>query len=103
MIFIIAGMGYKLAVVPFHAWSPDVYQGAPTPVTAFFVDRQQDGGIRVAVPHPDRSVLPAGRLGLLNSNFGGWTSVLAIIAFLTMTYGNLAAITQTNAKRLLAY
>ena len=44
MIFIIAGMGYKLAVVPFHAWSPDVYQGAPTPVTAFLSTASKTAG-----------------------------------------------------------
>ena len=103
MIFIIAGMGYKLAVVPFHSWSPDVYQGAPTPVTAFLSTASKTAGFVLLFRILIEGFGPLAGSASLSSNFGGWASVLAIIAFLTMTYGNLAAITQTNAKRLLAY
>lgn len=102
VIFIIAGLGYKVAVVPFHSWSPDVYQGAPTPVTAFLSTASKTAGFfllyRVLV---DGLAPLAGTASV--EGFGGWASILGIIAALTMTYGNLAAIRQTNAKRLLAY
>lgn len=103
MIFMIAGIGYKVAVVPFHSWSPDVYQGAPTPITAFISTASKAAGFfllyRVLVttfPSLTGSVAPG-------SAFSGWTSLLAIIALLTLLIGNLAALPQTNAKRLLAY
>jgi NADH-quinone oxidoreductase subunit N len=102
LLFIIAGLGYKVAVVPFHSWSPDVYQGAPTPVTAFLSTASKTAGFVLLF-----RVLAQGFGPLSGSasatGFSGWTSVLALIAFLTMTFGNLAAITQTNVKRLLAY
>lgn len=103
VIFIIAGIGYKVAVVPFHSWSPDVYQGAPTPITAFISTASKTAGFlllyRVLV-----TAFPslAGSPGF-DSNFGGWTSLLAIIALVTVIFGNLSALPQKNAKRLLAY
>ncbi|MBK9711599.1 MAG: NADH-quinone oxidoreductase subunit N [Kouleothrix sp.] len=102
LIFIIAGLGYKVAVVPFHSWAPDVYQGAPTPITAFVSTASKTAGFillyRVLV-----SAFPslAGTASL--TGFGGWTSLLAIIALATVLFGNLSALPQTNAKRLLAY
>ena len=103
MIFIIAGLGYKLAVVPFHSWSPDVYQGAPTPVTAFLSTASKTAGFVLLFRILIEGFGPLAGSASLSGNFGGWASVLAIIALLSMTYGNLAALTQTNAKRLLAY
>ena len=91
IIFILAGLGFKLAMVPFHMWAPDAYEGAPTPVTAFL------------------SVAPkAAAVGFLlrflaNHDGLGITPVLAVLAALTMTVGNLGALAQTNMKRLLAY
>ncbi len=103
MVLIIAGAGYKVAVVPFHGWSPDVYQGAPTPVTAFISTASKAAGfillfrlLTVAYPSLAGSAI-------LNANLGGWTSLLAFLALLTLIVGNLAALPQTNAKRLLAY
>jgi len=102
MIFVLAGIGYKVAVVPFHSWSPDVYQGAPTPITAFISTASKSAGFillyRVLV-----TAFPsiAGSPSL--SAFGGWTSLLAIIALVTVVFGNLSALPQKNAKRLLAY
>ncbi|NOK60708.1 MAG: NADH-quinone oxidoreductase subunit N 1 [Chloroflexi bacterium AL-W] len=100
LIFIIAGLGYKIAVVPFHSWSPDVYQGAPTPMTAFISTASKAAGfillyrlLVTAFPNV------AGTPGFNN----GWTSLLAFIALLTVVIGNLSALPQTNAKRLLAY
>jgi NADH-quinone oxidoreductase subunit N len=102
MIFVIAGLGYKVAVVPFHSWSPDVYQGAPTPITAFISTASKTAGFlllyRVLVTAFEAITgTPA------TEGFGGWTSVLAIIALATVLVGNLSALPQTNAKRLLAY
>jgi NADH-quinone oxidoreductase subunit N len=103
VIFIIAGFGYKIAVVPFHSWSPDVYQGAPTPVTAFLSTASKTAGFILLYRVLATGFGPMSGAASLTAEFGGWASILAFIAFLTMTYGNLAAITQRNAKRLLAY
>lgn len=91
LMFLIAGLGFKLAMVPFHMWAPDAYEGAPTPITAFL------------------SVAPkAAAVGFLlrllaNHSTLGITPVLAVLAALTMTVGNLGALQQSNVKRLLAY
>ncbi len=102
MIFVVAGIGYKVAVVPFHSWSPDVYQGAPTPITAFISTASKTAGFillyRVlAAAFPSIAGTPA------LTGFGGWTSLLALIALATVLVGNLSALPQKNAKRLLAY
>ncbi|HWQ11929.1 MAG TPA: NADH-quinone oxidoreductase subunit N [Roseiflexaceae bacterium] len=102
LIFIVAGAGYKIAVVPFHSWSPDVYHGAPTPVTAFLSTASKAAGFLLlyrllTVAFPGAAGAP--RL----ESFGGWTSLLALLALATVIFGNLAALPQTNAKRLLAY
>ncbi len=103
MLFIIAGMGYKLAIVPFHGWSPDVYEGAPTAITAFISTASKAAGFillfrLLTETFPAMVGSPA-----LSADAGGWTAVLAILALLTVVIGNLAALPQTNAKRLLAY
>ena len=91
LFFILAGFGFKLALVPFHMWAPDVYEGAPTPITAFL------------------SVAPkAAAFGMMIRFFQNHTALhvtalLAVISAATMTVGNLAALRQTNVKRLLAY
>ncbi|HEU5100273.1 MAG TPA: NADH-quinone oxidoreductase subunit N [Roseiflexaceae bacterium] len=102
MIFVVAGMGYKVAVVPFHSWSPDVYQGAPTPITAFISTASKTAGFillfrALAAAFPSIAGTPA------LTGFNGWTSLLALIALATMVVGNLSALPQKNAKRLLAY
>jgi NADH-quinone oxidoreductase subunit N len=102
MIFVVAGIGYKVAVVPFHSWSPDVYQGAPTPITAFISTASKTAGFILLY-----RVLAAAFPSIAGSpsftRFGGWTSLLALIALATMLVGNLSALPQKNAKRLLAY
>ena len=94
MLFVIVGFGFKISAVPFHFWAPDTYEGAPIPVTAFL------------------SVLSkaAGMAGLLQVCFIAfapladvWAPVLAIIAIVTMSLGNLTALQQDNVVRLLAY
>src|SRR5881275_850445 len=91
-VLVLVGLGFKIAAVPFQIWVPDVYQGAPTPVTAFLSVGSKAAGfvvlLRVLVPF---SMLPqVGRL-------------LVGVAALTLIYGNFAALPQTNLKRLLAY
>ena len=103
MLFVIIGFGFKVAVVPFHLWAPDAYEGAPTPVTAFIAT-----GSKVASFFVLLKVLFVGVSGLEGSAFwghfsSGWTMLLAIIAALSMVLGNCAAIVQHNVKRLLAY
>ncbi len=103
MLFIIAGMGYKLAIVPFHGWSPDVYEGAPTAITAFISTASKAAGFillfrLLTETFPAMVGSPA-----LSADAGGWTAALAILALLTVVIGNLAALPQTNARRLLAY
>lgn len=105
VVFMISGLGYKVAVVPFHSWSPDVYQAAPTPITAFISTASKAAGFfllfRVTV-----SAFPglAGSASFADAtDFSGWSGVLAIVAVLTLIAGNLMALPQVNAKRLLAY
>jgi NADH-quinone oxidoreductase subunit N len=102
MIFVVAGIGYKVAVVPFHSWSPDVYQGAPTPITAFISTASKTAGFLLLY-----RVLVTAFTAIAGTptiaDFGGWTSLLALIALATVLLGNFSALPQTNAKRLLAY
>lgn len=105
-LMIIAGIGYKISAVPFHFWTPDVYEGAPVTITAFLSVASKAAGFAVLI-----RFVKAGFAGpiLLDSNIwstiGGmdWTFFLAILSVLTMTVGNLVAVWQTNVKRLLAY
>jgi NADH-quinone oxidoreductase subunit N len=103
MLFTIVGFGFKVAVVPFHLWAPDAYEGAPTPVTAFIAT-----GSKVASFFILLKVLFVGFVGLEGSAFwghfaSGWTMLLAIMAALSMVLGNCVAIMQRNVKRMLAY
>ena len=91
---ILAGLGFKIAMVPFHFWVPDVYEGAPTPVVAFLSVGSKMAGV-VAILR----VL----YGVFAPVAGLWTDLLAVLSAATMLYGNLGAIPQTNIKRLLGY
>jgi NADH-quinone oxidoreductase subunit N len=104
-IMVTVGFGYKIAAVPFHMWSPDVYEGAPTPVTAFLSVGPKAAGFAVLVRFfytvfaaPDAS----GGMWHLTSSVD-WTFMFAVLSAVTMTVGNLVAISQKNVKRLLAY
>ncbi len=99
----LVGFGFKIATAPFHVWTPDVYEGAPTPVTAFMAAGPKAAGfaafMRVflfAFPF----VAGASAASQLHS---AWLDTLVALSILTMTVGNLAALVQTNVKRLLAY
>jgi len=93
---VIVGFGFKIAVVPFHMWTPDVYQGAPTPITAFFSMGPKAVGFAVLV----RLLYPYWSVAF---NSEVIFSLLYIISVLTMIIGNLIALRQTNIKRMLAY
>jgi len=100
---ILAGFGFKTAMVPFHFWCPDVYEGAPTPVTAFLsvAPKAAGFGILLRFFFSGLSYPQAGAGGLAGAI--NWPLTLAILSAATMTLGNVAALTQTNMKRLLAY
>ncbi|MBY0356568.1 MAG: NADH-quinone oxidoreductase subunit NuoN [Candidatus Obscuribacterales bacterium] len=94
IVLLISVVGFKLSMVPFHMWTPDVYEGAPTPVTAFLSVGSKLGGLVVA-------------LRLLSFTFvsasADWVPVIAGLAILSMVVGNLIALCQTSVKRMLAY
>lgn len=107
-ILIIAGFGYKVSAVPFHFWTPDVYEGAPITITAFLSVASKAAGFAMMirffkVSFIDSSVvgLPAGMWASLQGF--EWNKIIAILSVLTMTLGNLVAVWQNNLKRLLAY
>src|SRR5947207_8034025 len=95
-VLILAGFGFKISAVPFHMWAPDIYEGAPTPATAFFSVASKSAGVAALI-----RVFISG--GLCQVNLTSLTIVIAIIATLTMTLGNLVAAVQSNVKRLMAY
>ncbi len=94
LILLVAGFGFKIAAVPFHMWAPDVYEGAPTPISAFL-----SVGSKLAAFSAMLRVFVFG----LSVSYSDWWRFLWLVAVLTMTLGNVAALVQTNFKRLLAY
>jgi NADH-quinone oxidoreductase subunit N len=96
VIFVLAGFGFKISAVPFHTWAPDIYEGAPTPATGFFSVGSKAAGFAALM-----RVLIDGNLG--PSNGQTIVMLLAVIAILTMTLGNVVAIVQSNVKRMMAY
>lgn len=91
---VLVGFGFKVSIVPFHFWTPDVYEGAPTPITAFISVASKAAGFAVLVRFL-MVVFPSVR--------AEWTSLLAALSVITMTLGNMLAIVQKNIKRMLAY
>ncbi len=98
VVFILAGLGFKLALVPFQFWAPDVYEGAPTPITAFLSIVSKAAGLAVLVRFLLVIANPAGTPSALS-----WYWILVVLTGLSMLWGNLVAIWQTNIKRMLAY
>ena len=94
VILVAGGMGFKIAAVPFHMWAPDVYEGAPTPVTAFLSVGSKAASFAMLL-----RVFVVG-LPILVAD---WQTLFWVLAAVTMTVGNIAAITQSNTKRMLAY
>jgi NADH-quinone oxidoreductase subunit N len=94
LALILVGIGFKVSIVPLHFWAPDVYEGSPTPVAGFLSTASKAAGFAVLtrlfmVAFPDLAT--------------SWTAILAVLAAITMTVGNLLALPQTNIKRLLAF
>jgi NADH-quinone oxidoreductase subunit N len=94
LVFLVAGLAFKLGVVPFHMWIPDVYQGAPTSVTLFIGSAPKLAAFAIVM-----RLLVSGLLTMS----ADWQNMLIILSVLSMAIGNLAAIAQTNLKRMLAY
>ncbi len=94
LLMLLVGLGFKLGAVPFHVWIPDVYQGAPTPVTAMLSVGSKATGVLLMM----RLVY-----SILGEAAGQWTALLMGLAFLTLLMGNLGAIPQTDLKRFLGY
>lgn len=101
---LLVGFGFKIATAPFHVWTPDVYEGAPTPVTAFMAAGPKAAGfasfMRVFLFGFPIVTAAASTAGFAHA---AWVGALAIMAALTMTIGNVVAVVQTNVKRMLAY
>ncbi len=94
MVFMTVGMAFKISAAPFHMWTPDVYEGSPTPVTAFFASapKMAAAGLIARVMHD--------AFGLATAD---WGQIIAMLSLLSMFLGAVAAIGQTNIKRLMAY
>jgi NADH-quinone oxidoreductase subunit N len=94
LVFILAGLSFKISAVPFHMWTPDVYEGAPTPVTSFFA---------VAPKIAAMMLFTRVMMGPFGDMADQWRQVVSFIAIMSMFVGAFAAIVQTNIKRLMAY
>jgi NADH-quinone oxidoreductase subunit N len=94
MVFVLAGLAFKMSAVPFHMWTPDVYEGAPTPVTAFFASAPKVAAIGLTMRVAIEALGPAGI---------AWQQIVIFVALASILLGAVAAIGQTNIKRLLAY
>jgi len=104
-VFILGGLGYKVAAAPFHMWCPDVYEGAPTPFTALLSVGPKAAGFALLLRFFYGIFLAPGSMDQVvgGSSQIPWVVIIGLISAVTMTIGNLAAIVQNNLKRLLAY
>src|SRR5688572_29588891 len=94
LTLVVAGLGFKVAAVPFHMWTPDAYEGAPLPITAYLSATSKAAGFALLLRLFSSALLPV---------IDDWQFMLAAVAAVTMVVGNLVAIQQHNVKRLLAY
>jgi len=94
LVMLVAGLGFKISAVPFHMWAPDIYEGAPTPVTAY---------LAVGSKAASFAILLRVFVAALPGVWASWTTLVAVLSAITIIVGNLVAIPQTNIKRLLAY
>ncbi|HTL48019.1 MAG TPA: NADH-quinone oxidoreductase subunit N [Verrucomicrobiae bacterium] len=94
MMLVLGGIGFKISMAPFHLWAPDVYEGAPTPFTAFLTVGPKAAGFALLIRVLSTS---------FPDFFASWTQVILLLSVITMTLGNVIAIAQDNIKRLLAY
>jgi NADH-quinone oxidoreductase subunit N len=107
-LLVLAGFGYKISAVPFHFWAPDVYEGAPITITAFLAVASKAAGFAVLVRFFKVTFIDTSAVGLAPGTWAvlrdvPWVEIIAVLAVVTMTIGNLIAIWQNNMKRLLAY
>jgi NADH-quinone oxidoreductase subunit N len=94
LVFVLSGLAFKISAVPFHMWTPDVYEGAPTPVTAFFASAPKVAALGLTIRVAIEALGPAGM---------AWQQIVIFVALASILLGAVAAIGQTNIKRLLAY
>lgn len=94
LVLVIAGLGFKVAAVPFHMWTPDVYQGAPLPITAYISVASKAAGFALLLRLFAEAFLPA---------IDNWQTIVVVLSAISMTVGNLVALQQRNIKRMLAY
>src|SRR5438309_3654824 len=94
LVFVVVGLAFKVSAVPFHMWTPDVYEGAPTPVTAFFAVAPKIAALALLVRF---MIEPFGSL------LGEWRQIIIFLSIASMVFGAVAAIAQENIKRLMAY
>ena len=94
LVFVLAGLAFKISAVPFHMWTPDVYEGAPTPVTSFFASAPKVAAIGLTI----RVAMEA-----MGAALASWQQIVIFVALASILFGAVAAIGQTNIKRLLAY
>tara|TARA_S200000501_G_C20865600_1_gene761804 strand:- start:1615 stop:3072 length:1458 start_codon:yes stop_codon:yes gene_type:complete len=104
ILMLLSGIGYKISMVPFHYWTPDVYEGSPTPVTAFFSIAPKAAGLGLFIRVIYSLFSETGSLADSSTILDvEWPFLIAVLATGTMTIGNLLAIQQNNVKRILAY
>ncbi len=106
VIMILAGFGYKVSAVPFHFWTPDVYEGSPTSITAYLSVAPKAGALAMMIRFFNQVLADGGAmagLGGISTTDLPWANIISLIALVTMTVGNVVAIQQDNVKRMLAY
>ena len=106
MIMVLAGFGYKISSVPFHFWTPDVYEGAPTTITAYLSIAPKAGAFAMMIRFFNQVLADGGAMGGLDASSVAsvpWANIMGLLAVITMTIGNVVAIQQNNIKRMLAY
>ena len=105
-VFVLAGFGYKISAVPFHFWTPDVYEGSPTPITAYLSVAPKAAGFALMIRFFNQVFIDGDSLNTIgwyaDVSFA-WPELLGVISVVTMTLGNLVAIQQNSVKRMLAY
>jgi NADH-quinone oxidoreductase subunit N len=105
-IMMLVGFGYKVSAVPFHFWTPDVYEGAPTTITAFLSIAPKAGAFAMMIRFFNQVLADGGAMGGLDASSLEslpWANIMSLLAVITMTLGNIVAIQQNNIKRMLAY
>ena len=105
LLMIFAGFGYKISAVPFHFWTPDVYEGSPTTITAYLSVAPKAAGFAMIIRFfhqvfSDSNALSSNMVGTTDMP---WPEIMGVLAVVTMTMGNLVAIQQESIKRMLAY